>query len=78
VLWARRAVDDARARRRAALSGDAATLTWIRDRIARDIDALDRVRLDRRIGDLEAAAADGELRPAARAARNIARLAASV
>jgi hypothetical protein len=78
VVWARRARADARAGRRAALSGDAATLTWIRDRIARDIDAIDRVRLDRRLGDLEAAAADGELRPAARAARNIARLAASL
>ena len=64
-LWARRARLDAAARRRSAVSGDVATLTWIRDRIARSLDVLDRVRVDRRLGDLEADVADGDLRAAA-------------
>ena len=69
ALWARRARLDAAARRRAALSGDVATLTWIRDRIARSVDSVGLVRIDRRLGDLEAAVADGDLRAAARSAR---------
>ena len=79
-LWTRRARRDADARRRAALRGDVATLTWIRDRIAASLDVLDRVRLDRRLGELEADVADGDLRAAARSARalgNIALRAAS-
>jgi hypothetical protein len=75
ALWARRARIDAAARSGGALSGDAATLTWIRDRIARSLDPGTLVRLDRRLGELESAAADGEFRAAARSAaalRNIA------
>ena len=68
-LWTRRARRDAAARRRAALRGDVATLTWIRDRIAASLDALDRVRVDHRLGELEADVADGDLRAAARSAR---------
>jgi hypothetical protein len=75
ALWTRRARDDARAGRRAALRGDAATLTWIRDRIARSIDPVDLVRLDRRLNGLEQAASEGDLRSAA---RNIDRLEASL
>jgi hypothetical protein len=76
-LWARRARIDARAGARAALSGDAATLTWIRDRIARSLDPGTLVRLDRRLGELESAAADGELRAAARSAAALRNIAAS-
>jgi hypothetical protein len=75
ALWARRARIDAAARAGGALSGDAATLTWIRDRIARSLDPATLVRLDRRLGELESAAADREFRAAARSAaalRNIA------
>ena len=75
LLWTRRARRDTRAGRLAALRGDAATLTWIRDRIARDIDPAALARLDRRLNDLEAGASEGDLRSAA---RNIARLEASL
>jgi hypothetical protein len=71
ALWTRRARRDVRAHRLAALRGDAAKLTWIRDRIARSLDPIALVRVDRRLGELEAAAADGELRAAARSARKL-------
>ena len=66
TLWARRALLDATARNRPGLSGDVATLTWIRDRIASGLDSLDRIRIDRRLAELEADVADGDLRAAAR------------
>jgi hypothetical protein len=66
VLWARQAHIDASARQRSALSGDVATLTWIRDRIARSLDSIDLVRIDHRLTELGANVADGELRAAAR------------
>ena len=55
------------------MRGDAATLTWIRDRIARSLDPVALARLDRRLGALESAAADGELAAAAEAAAALAR-----
>jgi hypothetical protein len=64
--WARQALIDADARDRASLRGDVAVLTWIRDRIARDVDALELVRIDRRLAELQAEVADGELRAARR------------
>ena len=67
-LWTRRARADAAARALPALRGDAATLTWIRDRIARGLEPAALARLDRRLGDLEAAAAEGEPRAAGKAA----------
>jgi hypothetical protein len=75
ALWTWRARRDARSGRLAALRGDAATLTWIRDRIARSIDPVDLARLDRRLNELEQTASDGNLRSAV---RNIARLEASL
>jgi hypothetical protein len=66
TLWARQALVDARARNRPGLSGDVATLTWIRDRIASSLDSLDRIRIDRRLAELEADLADKDLRAAAR------------
>jgi hypothetical protein len=65
ALWARQARLDAAARHRSALSGDVATLTWIRDRIARSLDSVDVVRIDRRLAELEANVADGDRRSAA-------------
>jgi hypothetical protein len=59
--WARRAGDDARAGRRAALRGDVATLTWIRDRFAHTLRPVARVRLDRWLTELEEAVADGDV-----------------
>jgi hypothetical protein len=68
ALWARRARGDAAARALPALRGDTATLTWIRDRIARSFDPVALARLDRRLGDLESAVAEGERRAAGKAA----------
>jgi hypothetical protein len=65
ALWARQARLDAVARRRSALSGDVATLTWIRDRIAHSLGRIDVVRIDRRLAELEADVADHDLRAAA-------------
>jgi hypothetical protein len=65
-LWARRARLDAAARDRPGLRGDVATLTWIRDRIAGGLDAIALVRIDRRLAELQADVADGDLRAAAR------------
>jgi hypothetical protein len=66
ALWARQALVDASAGNRPGLSGDVATLTWIRDRIARSIDALQLVRVDRRLTELQANVADDDLRAARR------------
>jgi hypothetical protein len=71
ALWARRARVDAAARSLGALSGDTATLTWIRDRIARSLDPVALARLDRRLGALESAAADGDRAAAAEAAAGL-------
>lgn len=45
-LWARQVLVDAASADLPAVSGDAATLEWIRDRIARTIDKVDVTRLD--------------------------------
>jgi hypothetical protein len=66
ALWARQALVDAAARSRSGLSGDVATLTWIRDRIARALNRVDLVHIDRRLNELQANVADANLRAAAR------------
>jgi hypothetical protein len=64
-LWCQRLRVDARARDAAAVSGDAATLDWIRDRIA-DTLAPDQLReLDVRLGRLQAAIDHGRTAAAA-------------
>jgi hypothetical protein len=73
ALWARRARIDAAARAGAALSGDVATLTWIRDRIARSLAPVALARLDRRLGELESAVADEDFAAAARKAAALSR-----
>ncbi len=75
VLWARRAGADAAARSLPALRGDAATLTWIRDRIARSLDPVALVRLDRRLTGFESAVADGDFAEIARSAKALNRAA---
>jgi hypothetical protein len=72
-LWARRARIDAAAGALAAVSGDTATLNWIRDRIAHTLDPVSRVRLDHGLATLESAVADEDLRAAAEAAAALAR-----
>jgi hypothetical protein len=70
-LWCQQLRIDATAHDRAAVSGDAATLGWIRDRIA-DTLAPDELRaLDDRLGDVQAAA---DARRLAAAADHAARL----
>jgi hypothetical protein len=71
ALWARRARHDAAAGALGALRGDTATLTWIRDRIARALDPVALTRLDRRLGELESAVADEDLRAAKKAAATL-------
>jgi hypothetical protein len=70
-LWARQVRLDAAARDRAGLSGDVATLEWIRDRIARSLDPVALVRLDGRITALRSAVSDGDLRAASRVAAGL-------
>jgi hypothetical protein len=70
-LWARRVRLDAAAGHRRAVGGDVATLEWIRDRFARDLDGAGLVRVDRLLNELRGNVADGEPR---RASRNAAAL----
>jgi ribosomal protein S7 len=67
-LWARQVAVDAAAGRRAAVSGDVATLEWIRDRFARTLDAVALTRIDTRLERLRADVADGDLAAASRSA----------
>jgi hypothetical protein len=68
-LWTRLIGVDAAAGRRGAVSGDVATLEWIRDRIASTLDPVSRTRIDARLSRLRERVADGELRAAARGGR---------
>ena len=67
-LRLRRIEADAAAGDRDAVRAGAATLGWIRDRIAHSLPSADRRRLDARLRYLEAAATAGELERAADAA----------
>jgi hypothetical protein len=75
ALWARRTRIDARAGRLAAVRGDTATLTWIRDRIAGSLGPVRLARLDRRLTELESAVADDELSAVAELAATLTRAA---
>ena len=59
-LWARQLVVDSEAGDRNAMIGDAATLKWIRDRIARDVSAAELRNIDARIAVLRTAAEAGD------------------
>ncbi|MGH7528685.1 MAG: hypothetical protein ACREMX_18480, partial [Gemmatimonadales bacterium] len=69
--WARQLVVDAEAGDRSAVIGDAATLRWIRDRVARDVSLAELNSIDSRISALQAAARSGDLRQAASAAGSL-------
>ena len=68
-LWARQVLVDAEARDVPAVSGDAATLEWIRDRISHTLDSVSVTRLDTRLEELRANVSDEELAAAANTAR---------
>ena len=59
-LWARQLVIDSEAGDRDGMIGDAATLRWIRDRIARDVSPAELRSIDARIADLRTAAQAGD------------------
>jgi hypothetical protein len=67
-LWARQLVVDSEAGDRDGMIGDAATLRWIRDRIAREVSPAELRIIDARIADLRRAAEAGDPRRAATAA----------
>ncbi len=67
-VWARQLVVDAAAGDRGAVIGDAATLRWIRDRIARDVSLAELNSIDSRLSDLRTAAEARDLGRAATAA----------
>lgn len=64
-LWARQLVVDAAAEDQGGVLGDAATLKWIRDRVARDVTLEELRAIDARLDGLRAAAAAGDLTRAA-------------
>jgi hypothetical protein len=68
-LWARRVIADAEAGNVRGVSGDVATLGWIRDRLAAAVDEVTLARVDAVVNDLVAAAADRDLRAARRGAK---------
>jgi hypothetical protein len=70
-LWARQVLVDAGARDLPAVSGDVATLEWIRDRIAHTLDSVSVTRLDTYLGELRANVGDEELAAAARTAKDL-------
>lgn len=59
-LWARQLLVDSEVGDRDGMIGDAATLRWIRDRIARDVSPAELRSIDARIADLRTAAEAGE------------------
>lgn len=67
-LWARQLVVDAGVRDRGGVLGDAATLKWIRDRVARDVSLEELQAIDARLEGIRAAADVGDLTRAAGAA----------
>jgi hypothetical protein len=75
VLWTRQLQLDARAHDVSSVTGDVATLEWIRDRITRTLDDAGRRDIDTRLRDLRSAADAGNVQAAAdHAARLGARL----
>ncbi|MBA3318023.1 MAG: hypothetical protein H0T50_08040 [Gemmatimonadales bacterium] len=67
-VWARQLVLDAAAGDQNGVIGDAATLKWIRDRVARDVPLPELRALDERLDGLRSAAVTGNLRAAGAAA----------
>ena len=59
-LWARQVLVDAERDDIAAVSGDTATLEWIRDRIARSLDSVVVTRIDTLLEQLRSNVKDGD------------------
>ena len=76
-LWARQVRVDAAARKHAAVSGDVATLEWIRDRIAHTLDRVAVTRIDTQLEELRADVADRKLAAAAKTAAALRKAVAS-
>ncbi|HYN52210.1 MAG TPA: hypothetical protein VES62_14920 [Thermoleophilaceae bacterium] len=70
-LWTRQARVDAAAGRRAALSGDVATLEWLRDRFAWALDSVAVTRIDTLLERLRGNVTDDELVSASRTAAKL-------
>jgi hypothetical protein len=70
-LWAAQVVVDAAAEDTAAVSGDAFTLSYIRDRILRSVDAAVLAQINTNLQDLEVAATDEDLSAATEAATSL-------
>jgi len=67
-LWTRQVRVDAAARKLSAVSGDVATLEWIRDRIARTLDSVVATRLDTQLEELRANVGDKDFAAASKTA----------
>jgi hypothetical protein len=70
-VWARQLVLDAAAGDQNAVIGDAATLEWIRDRVARDVPLPELQAIDARIAGLQSAAAARNLNAAGAGAASL-------
>ncbi len=64
-LWARQVAVDAAADELGAVTGDVATLVWIRDRFVHTLDPVDRTRIDTHLLELQGAVGDEDLPAAA-------------
>ena len=76
-LWLRQALVDGAARDRSAVSGDLATLEWIRDRIAHTLDSVAVTRIDTHLEKLRDEVVDGDLAAASRTAVSLRRVLAT-
>ncbi len=70
-LWTRQVLVDAAAGDLSAVSGDVATLEWIRDRLVLGLDSVTLTRIDSSLEALRAHVADGELAGASRTATQL-------
>ena len=70
-LWAQQVLVDAGAGDVDATSGDVATLEWVRDRIARDLDSVVVTGIDTHLAELRSAVADEDLEGAMEAATGL-------
>jgi hypothetical protein len=68
-LWMRQIVVDAAAGDLGAVTGDVATLEWVRDRFAQTLDPVDRTRIDTHLVELQGAVGDEDPKAAAREAQ---------
>jgi hypothetical protein len=70
-LWARQILVDASAGDLGGVTGDVATMEWIRDRIAASLDSVDRTRIDTQLLTLSESVADKDLGAASHAAERL-------